>query len=77
VHAEPLELVDERHQLVRFAALGEQDGDVVFTDDAEVSVHAVCRMQECGRRASGRERRGNLAADESGLADARDDDAAF
>src|SRR4051812_22085677 len=68
-------MVEETDDLCRFTALGDEDRDVGLVDDAEVAVHAVGRMKErCGgaRRC---ESRGDLAADESGFADARDDDA--
>ena len=42
----------------------------------EIAVHALCRVQKRGGRPGGRHRRGDLAADEPGLPDARDDHAA-
>ena len=41
----------------------------------EITMDAVDRMKETGRRAGGRERRGDLVADQPGLPDAGDDHA--
>src|SRR5436190_8883175 len=70
-------MLDQREQLVGFPALGDEDRDVVRADDPEVPVNAVGWMQKRGGRAGGRERRGDLAADESRLANAGHDDAAL
>src|SRR5688572_24089907 len=72
-NAEALEMLQECHELVRLAALREEDRNIVVADDTEIPVYAVDRVQErrgCSRR---RERRRDLASDESRLADAGDD----
>ena len=75
-YTEALQMCQKRQELVRFAALGDQNGDVVTADDPEVAVDAVDRMEEVRGGAGGRQRRGDLSADQPGLADAGDDHAA-
>ena len=70
-NAETLEGVDEGKELVRLATLRDEQRHVVGADDPEIAVRAVRRVKE-GRRRPGRgERRGDLAPDQSGFADAR------
>ena len=52
------------------------DDDIVALDRAEVAVHGLGRVQEERRRPGARERRGDLARDDAGLAHPGDDDAA-
>ena len=64
-HAQPLELIDQAEQLVGGPALRQHHADIVATHDAEVAVQRVHGMEEHRRRAGGRERRGDLAGDQS------------
>src|SRR5439155_2975287 len=48
-YAEPLQLIDETEQLVRRAALREDDADVVSAHDAEVTSMRVQWMEDLGR----------------------------
>ena len=66
----------QAHQLLDLAAVRQREHDVVLADDAEVAVRRLGGVQEGRRRAGAGQRRGDLAADEARLADARDDDLA-
>src|SRR6185437_10929469 len=51
-----------------------QDGDVLRSGDAQITVYALHRMEKYRRRAGRRERRCDLAGNESGLPHTRHDD---
>lgn len=73
-----LPTADEREQaadLISLPAVGQGEQQIVGSDTAEVAVQRLGRMDEVGLRARRSKRRGNLAANEAGLADAGDDDA--
>ena len=63
----------DRHQLGRFAGIGNRDEHVLRGNHAEVAVGRLGRMHEQGRGAGRGQRRGNLACDMAGLADTRHD----
>ena len=73
--AEPLERGQHRQHLVGLAGVGQGQHHVFPGDHAEVAVHAFGGMEEVGRGAGARERRGDLAPDEARLAHPGDDDA--
>jgi hypothetical protein len=75
LRAEAPDRLEEPQQLVGLAAVRQRDDDIVALNDAEVAVDRFGRMQKEGRRAGARQRRGDLAADDAGLAHAREDDA--
>ena len=76
-YPESLQMFEQAEQLVGLARSWRCRIATSFVpDDAEVAVHALGGMQEHRRRAGRRERRGDLAADEPGLAHAGDDHAA-
>ena len=52
-YSEPLEMLHQRRELVRLAALGDQDRDVGRPDEPEVAMHRLGRMQEARGRAGG------------------------
>jgi len=62
---------------VGLAAVGNGQHDVVFRHDAQIAVHPFYGMQENGLCPRARERGDDFFADQSGFADARDDDPAF
>jgi hypothetical protein len=66
----------QRHQLVGFAGVRDEQHDVVARDHAEIAVARLGRVHEERRRAGGSHGRGDLARDMTGLADADHDDAA-
>ena len=61
---------DEADELGGRARAREKDDRVAGLQDAEVAVHRVGGVEEDGGRARAAERRGDLLADETGLADA-------
>ena len=71
-----LDVRRQRAELVGLAGVRQHQHDVVARDHAEVAVLRLGGMHEERRRAGRRERRGDLARDVPGLADAGDDDAA-
>ena len=58
-----LQMIKQRDELIRFAALGDENGDVRLADDSQVTVLAVGRMEERRRRAGRSERRCDLPPD--------------
>ena len=72
-HAQALELAHEAEQLVRRPAPGQENGHIVPPDDPQVAVQRVDGVEERRGRAGRGEGRGDLACDEAGLADPRDD----
>ena len=64
--------VPEKFELI-YEQMCEEDGDIVCSDNAEVTMHAVHRMQKNGRCSGGRQCCRDLAPDETGLAHASDD----
>ena len=62
--------------LLALPAVRDREEDVAPDERADVAMAAFAGVQEEGRRAGGGERRGDLAADDARLADARDDDLA-
>jgi hypothetical protein len=77
VDSQSLQRFEDAHELVGLAAVRQRDDDIVPADDAEVAVNRFGRMQEDGRGTRAREGRGNLPADDAGLAHACEDDAAL
>ena len=51
--AAALEVGKDRQQLVGFAAVGEQQGNVFRIDNAQVAVEGIHRVEEHGREAEG------------------------
>ena len=68
-YPEPLQMVEESEDLVGLTALRDEDRDIGFTNDAEISVDAVCGVKKGCRSTSGRQCSGDLAADEARFAD--------
>ena len=73
--ADPPDRLQQPDHLLGLAAVRQRQHHVVFADGAEIAVDGFRRMEEPGRGAGARERRGNLAADDAGLAHAGDDHA--
>jgi hypothetical protein len=67
-------MLEQRHELLRFPTLREQDRDVVRADDPEIAVDALHRVEERRGSARRRQRRRDLARDQPRLADAGNDD---
>ena len=74
--ADAADRLEQPDQLLGLAAVRQREHDVVVADRAEVAVDRLGRVEEEGRRAGARQRRGDLAADDARLAHAGDDDAA-
>ena len=74
--ADALQRLQDARQFFGLAAIRHGDDHIVGLDDPKVAVHGFGGMQEERRRAGAREGRGDLAADDAGLAHAGDDDAA-
>src|SRR5205085_5692650 len=64
-YAQPLELAHEAEQLVRRAALGQEDRYIVPAHDPQIAVERVDRVEERRGRAGRREGGGDLARDEA------------
>lgn len=67
---------DEAEELVGVAGLAEEDEEVGGREDADVAVEGVDGGEEGGANAKGDEGLGDLLGDESGLADAGEEDGA-
>ena len=76
LRAEASDRFQQPQQLLGLAAVRERDHDVVVANRTEIAVGRLGRMEEPGRRAGARQSRGDLSADDAGLAHAGDDDAA-
>ncbi len=63
---------EDRQQLIGFAAVGEQQGDVVAVDDAQIPVECIHGVEEHGCEADGGKGGGDLAGHDAALADAAD-----
>ena len=70
------ERTEQAEEFFRFAAVREEQRDVVRVDHAEVAVDGAGRVERVGAGAGGVERADELLADVRGLADAGDRDAA-
>ena len=73
LYTEALQMGQKPEQLVRLAALRDENRHIVIAYDPEVAVYAVHGVQEGSSRARGGQRRGNLAPDEARLSHARHD----
>ena len=67
--------LEQAQHFLRLAAVRNREQHIVRLDDAEIAVRRFGGMEEECRRARARQRRRDLAADDAGLAHARDDDA--
>jgi hypothetical protein len=76
VHAQALDHRQDGGELVALAAVGHGQHHVVRGDHAQVAVAGLGRVHEERRRAGGRQRGGDLAADVAALAHAHHDHAA-
>ncbi len=76
LRTEALDERQDRDQFFRFAGIRERDKDVVLRNHAEIAVARFRGMHEKRGCACARERRGELAGDMAGFADAGYDDAA-
>ncbi|MPN51152.1 hypothetical protein SDC9_198794 [bioreactor metagenome] len=74
--AEPLEIGDERDQLLRLAAVADKITHILAADHAEVAVSALRGVQEKGRHAERGEGRRRLASHMARFAEPGHDDAA-
>ena len=76
LRAHALKNRQQTHGLRRRPALGNQHDGIARQADAQVAVDGVRTVQENRRRARGAQRRDDLLPDQTGLADAGDDDLA-
>ena len=74
-HSQSLERWKDRQRLVRLPGVRQRQHDVAPRHHPEIAVDSFGRMEEVSRSAGRRERRGDLASDQSRLAHAGDDHA--
>ena len=75
VRADAADRLEQAQHFLRFAAVRNRQQQVARLNDAEIAVRRFRGMKKERRRAGARQRRGDFAADDAGLAHARDDDA--
>ena len=61
----------DRQQLFGFTAVGEQQGDVVGSHDAEIAVQGIDRIEKYGRKADGGKGGSDFAGNDAALAHTR------
>ena len=74
-HRERRERRQQPNDFLRFAAMGEDEHQIGSMDSSEVAVDGFAGVQKVASGAGRGERRGDLLADQSGLADPGDDHA--
>ena len=73
---EAFESGKQPEKLLGFTAIGERENGIARGEHAEVAVDGLGCVQEVGGRAGGAQRGGDLACDDTALADAGNNDAA-